>query len=462
MIARSLLATLTLGTLAGTAAAQSTRYPPPVPDLDAEREEQSDFWENAVEPGRERYDDLLDRAAKLLRSRAPDARVTAIELLEEATGVLPSRADAWAWLGLAHEAGDEFPACHAALEKAWLADPDWAEAPRPIGVALGVCRARDADLDGATELLESLVARDEESVEAMWRLGEVYIVLGRLDDARAVLEVALDQSPADPSYVHAAWALAVAADRARDPDATRAAAEIALRHDPERVRVEEPPHGFLLDADRAYAAGVAGEAYGGDVEAAPERALLGFRRYLAAVSDGPWVTRAEEHVKALRGFETRDRVKVWGTDKVDGKKVGKAVDKIDAALQACVKAVPRTLLTVDVIVHGPPYVAPSPDAKQPRQTKKAKKAKPKPQPKPPPPPPPRDPWDADDTVNPYAPRGPSLPPEGAEVQVFAGDELPDVVEPAIECVRKVAAGASFPAPATPGTYVRITFPVISR
>jgi hypothetical protein len=162
------------------------------------------------------------------------------------------------------------------------------------------------------------------------------------------------------------------------------------------------------------------------------------------------VARAEEHVKALRGFDTRDRVRVQGTDRVDEKKLSAAIDKVDGALRACVKGAPLLLLSVEVVVHGPEYVPPGAE-KKPKQAKKPKK--------------PKQPKSGgmirtlgrDDRL-----RGPVLPAAGAQVVVVDSDEPPEAVDAAVACVAKAAGGAKLPAPATPGTFVRYTIPVITR
>lgn len=400
--------------------AQSTRYPPPEPDLDEETDSYSDFWENAIEPGRDVYDDLVARAAKLIGRRSEESRRAAIELLDQATAVLPDHAPAWAWLGYAHEADGDFVACRDALERAWAIDPTWAGAARPMGLALGSCRARAGDLDGATEVLERLVAAGDVRVETLWRLGEVDIATGRLDDAQTVLGVALDQSPADPFYANAAWTMAVAADRARVPDTTRAAAEIALRMDPERVRAAEPPGGFLPASEAAYYQGLAAETAG-----LPERALLHFRRYVADEVEGPWVERAREHVRASKDLAPSDRVEQVGTEKVDVTKAAAVIAKVEPQLRACVKATPNLLAQLNVTVHGPAVAPPAPGAPARRPT--------------------------------------VLPGAGAHaVALDSYEPDPAAVRDALACLDKVAGGLALPAPKTPGTWVTVTAPVIWR
>jgi tetratricopeptide (TPR) repeat protein len=446
------------------ASAQSRRYPPPIEDLDAEAETHSDFWEEAIEPGRREYDDLVDRASRLLARRGED-RAGAIELLHQATRLLPRRADAWAWLGLAEEAAGDHAACRDSLGRAWAIEPTWARAPRPLGVALGVCRSRAGDLDGALDALERVIARGGESVEALWRLGEVYLALERVDDARAVLEIAVDLSPADVHYAHAAWALVVAADRARDPVAAAAAAAIALRHDPYKAKVEAPPAGYLPASEVDYYVALAHDL-GGDAHHAPERALFRFRRYLAAVTAGPWLARAREHVKGLGAFHTRDRVAITGTEKIDDARVRAAVGKLDADLRACVKPTPRLVAQVSVTLHGPKE---APPAAPKRGGRRAPKTKRKDAAKAPPPTPPT-------AVKPRPTGGRTphvVPPVGVKVVLIDNDETADAdvavagqahaaVEAAVACLERVAAKAAIPAPTTVGTWAQITFPVIWR
>lgn len=446
-----LVAGLAVLCAAASAAAQSNRYPPPAPDADADAEEYSDFWENAIEPGLDRYDELIGRATRLIYRRGEDGRATALVLLDEAAGLLPDRADAWAWLGIGRELEGDHGGCRDALEKAWAIDPDWkppsgtSNHPRPLALVLGTCRSRAGDLEGAAEVLERLTARGDDAVETLWRLGEVYMALGRLDEARASLELALDQSPADPHYAAAAWTLVVAADRDRDPDATRAAAEIALRQDPQRVRVENPNGGFLPASDGDYYGALAA-----DVAGVPEQALVRFRAYLARSSDGAWISRAREHERALRGFETRERVRLDGTDKPDQAKVTKAVDKIDADLRACVKKAPNLLLELGVTQHGPrPEANPSPAAKKPLEKTKKPGKRPRPTGK----------------TGRYSVSMPA-PAAGVRVLVISrpiqGDPDDEAVRTAVSCVEKAGANLAIPAPTTAGTWATVSVPVIFR
>lgn len=444
-------AALVVVAAAGDAAAQSTRYPPPAVDVDAEREQHSDFWENALEPGRDRYDDLVARAARLIGRRSDDARKSAAGLLEEAATLLPGRADAWAWLGLVREADGEHAPCRDALERAWTIDPTWKAAPRPIALALGVCRARAGDLEGSIDVLERLIARGDDTVEALWRLGEGYMALGRLEEARAVLEAALAQTPAQTGYVHAAWALVVAADRARDPEAVQAAAARALNFDRHAILVEAPPGGHVPASERDYYVALAA-----DLAGQGERALLRFRRYLVAIEgddEAPWASRAREHERALRGRAVADSVRVAGTDPLDAKQVRRAVGKADADLRACVAATPRLLLAVTITVHGPPPPpASTPPARpRPRPTRGAKTPTRK-----------RPPYVVRRTYPMMPP-----PPAGVTVQTVERQDPPAghddaATRDAVACVDKVADRITITAPKTPGTWATATFHVIAE
>jgi tetratricopeptide (TPR) repeat protein len=411
-VIRHFVVAATLVALAGRADAQSTRYPPPAVDVDAEREDHSELWENALEPGLDRYDELVARAVTLLDSRGSrgyEDRATALELLDEASQLLPGRADAWAWLGLAREKDADWSGCRDALDRAWAIDPRWSAAHRPLGVAVGVCRGRAGDLEGALEVLERLVARGDDSVETLWRLGEVDMALGRLDDARDVLAIALDQSPADTHYVNAAWTMAVAADRARDPDAAREAAAVALRLDSERFRVQWPAAGFLPASDFSYYAMIAAAAAGAD-----EEALFHARRFTAGVPDSPWLDRVAEHVRALSTFTAGDRLSVLGTDPGDPDDIRKKLAKVDPDLQACLKATPRALLQVQIVVTAAP-------AKNDSRT---------------------------------------IPKAGVTVTALLSDELD--LGATIACVSKVAATVKLGIPSVPGTWTTAMVPVIYR
>ncbi|MCB9560885.1 MAG: tetratricopeptide repeat protein [Kofleriaceae bacterium] len=432
---------------AARADAQSTRYPPPPVDHDAEAEQYSDFWENAIEPGRDRYDTLVERAAKLVVRRADENRDAAVEMLDEATTLLPDHADAWAWLGLVREDAGDWAGCAEALGKAWTIDAGWHAAPRPLALALGTCRARAGDLDGAAAALERLVDHGDERVETYYRLGEVYLAQGRLDDARDVLTVALDGSPADTFYSHAAWALAVTEDRARDPAATEAAGTVALARDPQLYRAGDPPGGFAIASDRLYYQALAATFAG-----QPELALVRFRQYAAA--DTPWQARARDHVDALAGFDVATRVRVDKTDVIDDAAVVKAMTRIEPTLRACLADAPQLLLTVRHTVLGPPRTdagtgaarrpAPPPPRNAKRKPAPAKPVRPH-----------------GGTIRPPPPR--AAPPAGTQVTITAtGDVDAETAEAAVGCVVRGAARLALPAPRTPGTWLSAAMPLVYR
>jgi tetratricopeptide (TPR) repeat protein len=401
--------------LGGVAHAQSTRYPPPADDLDAERDGYSKFWEDALEPGLAQYDDLIARARKLVEQA--DTRADGEDLLAQATQLLPDRADAWAWLGLAREEEGDFARCRTALDRAWAIDPTWDGGKRELGVALGVCRSRAGDVDGADEVLERLVARGTDDVETLWRLGEVEMAQGRLDDARAALTLALAETPADRSYVHAAWALAVAADRARDPEASHKAAETALRLDNERVRVVDVPGGFLPPSDAPYYAAIAA-----DVAELPEIALLQIRRFRALVPDGPWAERAAEHEEAWRTFALADRLIVMGSEPGDARAIKKQVAKVEPGLRACLQATPVLLLELTITAVDPAPVA---------------------------------------ATLAHPTYGVQLPKAGVSVTFVDGDAGKDATDAAAACVAKAATGIVIPRPTVAGTWTSAVLPVIA-
>ncbi len=470
--ALALAAVATLGA-AGAAAAQSSRYPAEEEDVDAAREQQSDFWEDVIEPGRSRYDELVDRAAQLTTRRGdPTSAGTATALLDEATALLPAQAAAWAWLGLLREQAGDHLGCADAYGTAWGLDPRWhgttrRPPPRPLALGLGTCRARTGDLGGAAEVLEREVARGEPRTESYYRLGEVYIAQGRLDDARHVLEVALDGSPADGFYVHAAWALAVAADRARDPEDVERAGQLAVARDPQLVRVGQPPAGFLDGDEREYYLGL-GEALIGH----PERALIHLRQYVA-VHDGPWRARARERIEEAATFAAADRVVVEKTDTVDEAAVKKQMVKAEAGMRACMKATPRLLLSVRITLLAPPLVAsavakqpaparvrepqpPSPSQLDRERLKRARRVPGKPRPPvSPPPPPPRGGGSLGQKTPPAAGVRASIVLAGYDADAAAS-------EAALGCVERLARKIKLPAPTTPGTWLSATMPVVWR
>lgn len=455
---------------AAPAAAQSTRYPPPPEDLDAEREQESPFWEDVLEPGLARYEEQVDRAAQLIVRRAHEARTTAIALLEEAAALLPGRADAWAWLGIVREQDRDYPGCAADYARAWAIDPAWdgsgdRAAPRPLALGLGTCLARTGDLDDAAAALERLIALGEARTEAYFRLGEVYLAQERLDDATAVLDVALDGSPAETFYVHAAWAMVVAADRARDPARLERAAQLALARDAQLGHVGQPPGGFVPATERDYYLGLATLLAG-----QPERALIHLRAF-AAAHDGAWRGRALERAEEAAGFRAADRVVVEQTDTLDAAAVTRAMTKIEPAARACLKETPRLLVSVRATRYGPPLEPAPPDkgakgaqgagaTKDARGTgaargKGARGGKPKAKPAPAKP----------TTGRRGGPIGGRIPPpEGVGVSMLLVGYEPDgaAAAAAVDCVERAAAKLQLPAPTTAGTWVTATMPVVWR
>jgi len=351
---------------ATTASAQSKRYPPEPVDADKAAEEHSDFWERALEPDRGRYDVLLARARRLVDGRTTQDLIGAVEILDAAIHLLPDAPDAHYLRGWAHELAQDWPACADDYAAVAARDPDFEPAPNPrvrggLADGLGVCLARAGRFEDAEEVLEQATAAGATSAGVWLHLGEVDMALGRLDDAIAALDGALKLARSnDHPAIH--WLRAMAFDRARQPSDAADAADTAIRADPSLSRVLNPALPSAPVEDAFYLAGLAFEAHNELRPASPERALLYFREYLARSGKTPWKKRAEEHLAALQKFDpaealTRPGAR-QGTSTLDAPTIAKALRKDLPALGKCLKAAPRVVTEVRVVLHGPPLPAP--------------------------------------------------------------------------------------------------------
>ncbi|MCE9573567.1 MAG: hypothetical protein K8W52_10460 [Deltaproteobacteria bacterium] len=415
-------AAIALGALALTATAHAAprvappRYPPPVVDPDATDDGRSEFWDAALEPGLAHHRELLTRARRLIESRDLEPLAEAVELLEEATALLPRRADGFWYLGVAREARGDWAGCADAYGRAQALDPSFVAKPplrrnAALDHALGVCLARAGKLEDARlhlrRLTQAVAAGATADADSWLRLGEVDMALGRLGDAQDDLGRAAEDA-AISADVH--WAMAVAFDRARkDGDADREL-ETALRLDPTRTRVAAPGVPYLDDAEGFYYQGLA--AIAGD---APEQALVYLRQFLALAPHSPWQARAAVHLADAASTRWADRVEVRGTSAVETAKAQAVIGLAWPSLTECVRATPRVLIQVRVTSLGP-----------------------------------------------GAGRGRDAPAPGTRavaLTTFGADD--DQLAAALACVERVASGLAFPRPTEAYGYVRLSFPVVA-
>ncbi len=413
---RSLVAMAGLVALTGVAGARPRvappRYPPPVVDPDAASDGRSEFWDAALAPGLGHHRELLTRARRLIESRDAEPLAEAVELLEEATALLPDRADGFWYLGVAREGRADWAGCAQAYGQVRALDPGFVAKPAlrrnpALDHALGVCLARAGQLEAARLHLRRLTQAGTADADAWLRLGEVDMALGRLGDAQDDLGRAAEDA-AISADVH--WAMAVAFDRARkDADADREL-ETALRLDPTRTRVAAPAVPYLDDAEAFYYQGLAAAAAD-----APEQALVYLRQFAVLAPASPWRARAELHLAELATTRWATRVEVRGTSAVESAHAQAVLAAAWPTLTACVQATPRVLLQVRVTTLGP-----------------------------------------------GAGRGRDAPSPGTRaiaLTTFGADD--DQLATALACVERVASGLAFPRPTEAYGYVRLSFPVVA-
>jgi len=430
---RGHLAKAALLALLAAGGARSAAGAPPLldvdlpPDYDEESEQKSDFWDRALEPARQKYDDLVEKAVQQLKQMDRSARDLGIAYLRDAAKLAPELPLAHFWLGRAEGQNGNYAACAQEIGRALEADPTfvappWPEAPDAEWSGrfeLALCRAQAGDFEAAVDGLRRILASGTGSGEPAklalvhWRLGESYMALGRLDEALAALQQA---SRLDAWNVNISFALAVAFDRDEDPTSSRDAMSRALEREP-RVSsgsLYAAGRAWIPPEDQSYTLGL---AYLASNEA--PRALYYLRRYIASTGEGMWTARARGHLEAAQAGAIAGRdLSVRGSGSIDEAKSTAAIGKLDGELQACVAKTPDLLLSVAVT-----RVVPGGDQKA-------------------------------DTAR--------LPGVRAAV-IEQGNLKADVLKSATACVETAAGKIALPKPTGPaGAYVTATFSVIAR
>jgi tetratricopeptide (TPR) repeat protein len=368
---RALLAAAALASAAGTAAAQSDRYPPDPVDADREAEERSEYWERALEPHRGRYDTELAQARAKLGGRSPMDLAQAARILDKAIELLPSAPDAYFLRGWVHELASDWARCADDYVAAAARDPDFVPDPNPrfrgpLADGLGTCLARAGRFEEAEAALVPYTATGEASSAIWLRLGEVYMALGRLDDALAALDRAADKARGN-DIAPVRWLRATTLDRARRPAAAAEEAAAALRMDTQRQRVPgtspasptAPPEDAHYHAAIAYLASSPEEkeARLPALPAQPERAVLHLREYLRVAANPAWRKRAEEQLAAQKELEPADALgrpgAKLGATKLDAPAIGRTLRKDLAQLAPCLAKAPQLVAEVRVVIHGP-------------------------------------------------------------------------------------------------------------
>jgi tetratricopeptide (TPR) repeat protein len=417
---------------AGRAAAEA---PPPVdldlpPDFDDESEQKSDFWEKALEPSKQKYEELIAKAVELVKQSDKASRDLATTYLRDAVKLAPDRPLAHMWLGRVEGQNGNHAACAQEIARALDADPKFIPPSNPYlegDVAgaewagryeLALCRAQSADYEGAIDGLRRILAGGGAAEAAAgyvhWHLGESYMALGRLDEALASLQQAYRLLP---YAANISFALAVAYDRDEEPTQSRDALSRALEREP-RVSTSS-----LLSSSRIWIPAddqhyYLGLAYLGAGEA--PRALYHLRRYISTTGEGMWTARARAHLEtAQAGAVAGKDLAIRGSATLDDGKAAAAIGKLDGDLQACVARLPDLLLSVALT-----RVVPGADQK-----------------------------------------GDSTPrPAGVRVLVLEQNNLKsDALKAATTCAETAAAKIALPKPTGPaGAYVTATFSLIAR
>jgi tetratricopeptide (TPR) repeat protein len=346
---------LCLGALAGTAAAQSKRYPPVPVDKDEEEAEKSGLWEKASNPHRSPYQALVAEARELLKPSSGNP-AEAVKKLDQAIKLLPDEVEAYRVRGEAWMALKEWAKC-ATDHKAALARQkpgDDGKAQANLRLKLGVCLARAGKLADSERTLAEAAASGNSSGEVWMRLGEVRIAMGKLEEAIAALEVADEASEVQTTV---RWLLAGAYDRARRPSEALAAARAALERDRAFGALVSANLPLIGKGEAEYLKGLGYSAYD---PPRPEYALVNFRLFGKLAPDSPWRRRAEDHLKELKTAAFPEAVeRRSGNAALDVNVARTAVRKAMPAMRACLAKLPSTILLVEITKVGPRSAAAS-------------------------------------------------------------------------------------------------------
>ncbi|MBA3392693.1 MAG: tetratricopeptide repeat protein [Deltaproteobacteria bacterium] len=343
---------------ANPAWAQSKKYPPVPVDKDEEAAQRSELWDQATDPHKLPYAELVKEAQKLLGDRTADSALVAVKKLDQAIALVPGEAEAYRVRGDAHLQLLDWGKCAGDFQAAWTQlrlDPDSKGTPSPtmeLRRKLGLCQARNGKLADAEQTFAEAAATGVNSVEIWMRLGEVRIAMGRLEEAITALKSAIEQTDITAQAL-ARWLLAAAYDRARRPSDAKTTAGEALTADRNLATLKNPTLPLLGVGESDYLLGLAYESFPAETPR-PEHALIYFRRFLKVAADSPWRRRAEDHVRELRTAQLPDTVdRTSGNAPLDEKDARPAVRKAMPAMRACLAKHPYIVMRVLVTRVGP-------------------------------------------------------------------------------------------------------------
>lgn len=345
------LAWMWLAAGAGPVAAQSQRYPPPRVDVDQLEGARSRFWERIIHPESERYQRHVAAARSLLDDSGARDEAGALAHLEGAVALAPDLPDAHWLRAVAHERLQQWDACAAAYGRVFAIDPAHApellpegrKAPWALDFGLALCRARSGDYEGGVRHFRRILGRGfTGEVRVYLHLGESYMALGRLAEARDILELAGRQQPGN---ARVEYALAAAAGRSQMPDQERRHLRAAREHNRSLALLEAPDEIFIPAEEALYYLGLAYE-HAGDTA----RALIYFRHYLHAHT-GPWQRVTRQRVQQLAAApRSADAIELSDPAAMSRAAVVEALERVDEELQTCVRALPNALFHVRITV----------------------------------------------------------------------------------------------------------------
>lgn len=335
---------------AGAAWAQSKHYPKKPVDEDRLREAHSELWDAATHPEKGPYREALDEAKAKLDLRQDEERLAAIQILDHAIALEPDAPEAYAMRGTAFLALKEWARCADDFENAVARAKR--ETPLKLDVRRdqGICEARAGRLTEAEKTLADAASQGTRNAELWMRLGETRIALGKLDEAKAALDTALELTDGI-SQAQPLWLRAVAFDRMRQPGAAEDDVKKALGYDRARSMVDTPQLPLLGPGEHEY---VLALSYADNDPRDVEYALLYFRRFLKLAPNSPWRKRAEEHLRDLKTIELPLVVrKLQSPQPLDTDVAAKAVKVQMPKMRACLAKLPGVLIDVRVTRVGP-------------------------------------------------------------------------------------------------------------
>ena len=329
--------------LSAPAWAQSKRYPPAPVDVDKQERETSKTWDSATHPERTPYHQAIAEA-RTLSSHRP----AALAKLAEAIKLEPDEPEAYRERGTLYLSDKEWGKCADDLQAADERTARTDDHVRSDRRTLGLCQARAGRLAAAEHTLAQAAAITGRDGELWMRLGEVRIAMGKLDEAIAALQAALEATDqSQQALIH--WFLAAAYDRARRPSEADAEVKVASGYDHSFSTIITPSWPLLGTGETEYLLGL---AYGGEA-ARPEYSLIYFRNFLKVAPESPWHKRAEEHLHELRGIEFPEAVSKRGSAVAEPDALRNAVRKGMPAMRACLAHLPDTIFEVLVTRAGP-------------------------------------------------------------------------------------------------------------